>query len=759
MRREWLWSISTVILLESWALVIASFLLLIPWNLLQQAINNHNLSTIDYISLLIGTGSIIWAILIFLFVRSQKSKEICHQLEDSILIDLANFDNLQLCIERLREFGVYHLTEYRFIGNNLTSFLDYQDNTEEKIEEAPITLKNLRNRSNRPYVVLIPKRFWARFKNEPEALSSVLVHEAAHLKNKDLDLFIVARDFILVAFSINLICFIVSLSASIYVDSSSFEFITIQASLIGKIYQIFQIVPIILLYFTQKKLELWREALADREAVRICGERALNKAEELLRNLDLIRNRPFRNQARNSLILSPYWVLLSGFVGTIISSRFGVLYYLQRDIVTNIYFQNILILLSTSLLTIFLYTICFYILAVMSRNAIETKRSWLRVIGINSLLFILASSSSYFLLEIIPLFITSSFMPTGFDYIKRVDTNFSSLTHSIISSFITGSNIVILAIFGAWIAGVSRKLWLGLVPGICWVITSQLESKIFPFVMEGKLAILSTISLIAILIVRYRRHIYFGKISLKNSLFFVPLIVLLILGRMGYGDVGHRAASYSQAGLLKLKADETTEAVDYFQKATEYAPRHPQAWIDLAITLAKDDKLKEAAEAADKAIVAPFNYSWDEKLKSLVVAGNFRFQLRTSEDLEIAEKYYKEVEKMWRQNSRLSSEYISSALYNLACLYAIRDRNTLESTIYLAEASAINSQIANSAINNTDLSILDLRNQQPLSQQEINKLRELKVNMEVPILRKFVNQRQLSTETLLRFVKLLAQSK
>lgn len=395
----------------------------------------------------------------------------------------------------------------------------------------------------------------------------------------------------------------------------------------------------------------------------------------------------------------------------------------------------------------------------MSRNALERNLSFLRVIGLNSLLFILASSLSYFLLEIMPLFITSSFMPAGFDYIKRVDITFSSLTYSIISSFITGSNIILLASFGAWIAAVSRKLWLGLLPGICWVITSQLESQFFPFLMEGKLAISLTISLIALVIIRYRRYIFLRRISLKNCFFFIPLVVLLILGRMGYGDVGHRAASYSQAGLLKMQAEETSEAVHYLQKATVYAPRHPQAWIDLAIALVQDNKLKEAAKAADRAVVAPFNYSWDEKLKSLVLAGNLRLRLRTPEDLEIAEKYYREVEEMWRQNSRLSSEYISSALYNLARLYAIRDQNTLESTIYLVEASIINPQIPSSAINDTDLSILDLRNQQPLSQEEVNKLSDLKVNIEVPILRKLLNQGQLSTETLLRFIKLLAKSK
>lgn len=758
MKKTWIWSLSTVILFESWALAILSFLLLIPWNLLRQAINNQNISTINYINLLTGTGGIIWAILIYLFIQKRKSKKNLEGLEDSILINLDSFDNIQVGLSKLKEFEIHHLTEYRFIGRDLRKYLNYQDKTEEKIEEAPKTLRNPRKKSDKPYVVFIPKRFWARFKNEPEALSSVLIHEAAHLKNKDLDLFIVAQDFISIAFWVNLVLFFISLITSVYTDSTSFELVAIQASFIGKIYQIFQLAPIALLYFTQKQLEYWREALADREAIRICGVKALNKAEKLLNNPDLVKIRPSRHQAKNSFVLSPYWVFLSGFIGTIISSRSGILFYFQRELISNIYIQNILTLLSICLLIICLYIICFYILAVISRNALERKDSLLYVIGRNSLIFIIASSFSYFLLEIIPLFITSSFMPEGYDYIKRVDTTFGYLSYSIISSFITGSNIVLIAIFGAWIAAVSKKLWLGLLPGICWAFSSQLESQLFPFLMEGKLAILLTISLISILIISHRRHIHFRNISFKSYLLFIPLIVLLIAGRMGYGDVGHRAASYSQAGILKMQAGETSKAIYYLQKATEYAPKHPQGWMDSAIALMQDNKLEEAIEAADKAITTPFNYSWDKKLQSLVLAGNLRLQSRTPEDLEIAEKYYKQVEDMWRQNSRLSSEYISSALYNLACLYAIRDRDSLQSTLYLVEASAINSQNATAAIKDADLSILNLGNQRLISEEEMMKFRNIQ-EVSAPILRMSVERGELSEGILLRLIAYLGQSR
>lgn len=755
MKNRWLWSLSTTVILISLMLSVLSITILFPWSILFNFIKNpQGISRINYLQLFFGGGIVIWSTLIFAFLHFWQLNRNENYLEGTLLINLQEYANLSICVDRLRRFGVYELTEYRLDGTNP----NIRDEPERLISETPQVLSTLKKKGRKPYVVIIPPSFWARFKNYPEALSAVLVHESAHFQNRDIALLFSVSRFILIVFSLALIYLGIALYSSILSDSPSFSIPAILASLIGKNYLVIAVTLFPILYLMRGKLEDWREALADREAIRICGEGALSEAKKLFRNPSL--KRPSRNAVQRALRLTPSWVFLIGFITYATSSRAaGVLAYLQGEIISSESAVNFVIsILAVPIYFLSFYLCYFYVLAVLSRQAIEEKHSAVATLARNAIFLVLASSLGYLFLEVLPLALPSLFMPEGYDYIKRVDVNFSFFSHAILSSLISDSNLVLLASFGAWLAASLRKFWIGILPGLCWAIFSSLESRLIPYLMEGKLAILSTSIVMATLLVLNRRSISLRIVSGINYLLFVPLVLLVIAGRMGYGDVGHLAACYSQAGFLKMRAGEISQAIYFYEKATEDAPRQPQAWMDLAIALRQDNRLREAAEVADRAVVAPFNFHWDEKLSSLALAGNFRLELRESGDLEIARRYYKQAEQMWLQNSRLSREQVSSVLYNLACLYAIRDQNTLEATVYLVKASAINPKMASYAITDPDLSILNLSNQKPLSHEEIEKLENLSVEISSPILRKLVQQGELSEAILLRFVVFIANS-
>jgi hypothetical protein len=183
---------------------------------------------------------------------------------------------------------------------------------------------------------------------------------------------------------------------------------------------------------------------------------------------------------------------------------------------------------------------------------------------------------------------------------------------------------------------------------------------------------------------------------------------------------------------------------------------HQGIWMDLSRVLAKDNRWRKAAKVADRAVSAPFNFHWSEKFQTLSRAGSLRLNLRDSNDLNIAVKYFSEAEQMWRNNSRLDKNEVSSVLYNIACLHALKDKNSTESAIYLLEASALQPNIAKQALGDSDLSILRLAEQELPSNQE--KQFFSNIDISVDHIRTLLQKQELSINVLLRYLSFLAKS-
>jgi len=738
MRKKWLWSISTIVIIFSFCLAILSISIVFPWGLIGKFLDDYqSLDLVGYIQLLSGSGAVIWALISFSFLDFRKRRKSERILQNSDPLFLENYPNLKLCMQRLSEFGGHEEIEYRLVKS---------------ASDAPEALRTIKKNNRTRNVIIVPTRFWNKFTDHPEALSAVLVHETAHFNNGDIALLFSTRRFILVAFWICFFCSSISLVSSIYADSPSFELIAIWASIIGKSYLWNVIFLLLLLYLLQKKIEGWREALADQEAIKICGEEALRDAEKLLEgkhSSGFNFQRSDRRQVERALVLTPYWIIFLGFTISEIQSRFIAPFaYLREFWGIESIALNILFEVS---FTFLLYLGYFYVLAVVCRHAIQNGKNFVDTFIRNATFLVVGSSLAWLVIEVIPLSLASTLMPEGYDNISRVDNLSSFITFSLLSSAISSSGYLILAGFGAWISASRHRLFIGILPGLAWALLSKIEMYFIPSLFEGWLAIIVTALTVIALVFYNRNHMSLCVASLKSYLSFFPILLLVFAGYMGYGDTGHLAVCASYSGVSKIESGNVNEAIPYYEDATRYAPRHPKVWMELSRALARSNRLREAVQASDKAVNAPFNFHWSEKFQTLALAGALRLKLREPGDLEIAAKYFLEAEQMWRDNSRLSHDEVSIVLYNIACIYALKDKDAIESVIYLLEASKLQPSIAKQSFTDPDLSILKLAEQEAPSNQDVQLFKYLD-NVSAEHLRTLVQRKELSANTLLSFM-------
>ncbi|MFO1433023.1 MAG: M48 family metalloprotease [Candidatus Competibacteraceae bacterium] len=724
-------SISTVLLIFSGGLAVVSLLNIFPWGIIQFIPNR--LSLLQGIELIIGGGALFWLLLLSWFYKNYTYWRNSKKLMESNSLK----DQVIPFIPYLQKFKGLKQIDFRIL----------------KEDSAKIILKNpifsiIRHKGHLQKVVIFPFHLWNRFSKHPNALAAVLVHETAHAENKDMQRLLGMQHLLIIAAGLTGICLFLTVIQSIFTDitSSNWEWAALQASLVGKNYLFFSLVFITLTVLLVQSLESWREALADEEAIKICGENALREAEELLR---IEEDNEQKYLQRYVYSLTSREIILLGFlVNTIADYGIGQLAYLQRFIVKSIAYQEFYAILTEFLLSVLMYLGFYIVLVVIGQDPYAKNTSLLKRLGKNAWLLVLGAVLGHLLLQIVPLLVTSIAMPENYDYVLRHDAK--PLLLAGIAGAITGSAAAaLLAVVGAWLGVCAQRRWLGILPGVVWSTFAIGESRWIPGLFEGGLAIWVTAMMCLLLIFSQRANLGW-KILQGSTGWLALLIILSLFHGLGYGDINYFAVSSSKA-CQKTEAANSQAALQYCQRAARRSSLHPNGWMQLARLLATQNQLQEAVEAAERAIEAPYNSAWESKFEALTLAGDLRLQLRTEKDLQLAEQHYRHAEQLWRQNSRLSRDKVATLLYNYGCLKIIRNEDRLVALTYLIEALALKRELASAIKADEDLKALWSLSQSPLHRSDIEQLLKLSP-VSAPALQEIAQQQQIDEHGMLWFL-------
>lgn len=658
------WNLSTVIII---LIVIAIFslnILLVPWGYFSKEKN-----TIEWITLIVGTGSLLWTTLLYKFFLYKENNKIKIRLRSTKKYSFNQAQDTQRVIQLLQEKGINQEDiEYRIDGA-----VNLKDNPNRKIETSPMTLKEKRNK-----IILIPGFFFARYRKYPKEFASILTHEIAHFQNKDIEIINKVSIFL---YSIIIIFFLsmsIRIIASIYVDlqADPNQIIeAIQASIIGKNYLIFQAIFIFVLLLIHKELKIWREALADNEAIKYFGKETLSQAVKLLNSKQDI-TRASKIHLKNINILSPIWIFISGIIIALFTSRVsGTMNYL----LTTSGKTNLLDLADTTN-DLLVYSGFFYILATFFKNISSKESRFSELLFASSLLLIMGNYFAFLLLESLPIITTSTLMPEGYDYIYR----YNPLTTLISSTQIIFENatIILVALISLFIGHSQQKIYIGYLLGFTLFLCLLIERFYFPHILEGWLSISI---FIPIFLFTYKNNHHY-TLSIKSSIFIFFIILFAALNYFGFSNINHLSKVQIQLGNQALKDNNISKAIKHYRKTLEIAPHNLDTTIYLMQLLTQNQQINDAINISKKAenTIKYFEPSWNKLYQYYITAGNLRLYRSQAKDLKKAKELYQEATYMYQNNSRLEISYSKELFYNLVCLES-KNKNYLTSSAYLLE--------------------------------------------------------------------------
>lgn len=595
--------------------------------------------------------------------------------------------------------------------------------------------------------VLIPATFLARFRNYPHAFYTVLVHEIFHVINRDsLLLFEIGR-FIRAVFIVYVLNLLFSFYSSMSNDGLSLA--AIVATVVGKVYHLSLLALAISLLLIRGLLHDWREALADRFTIEKVGQENYDLANSLLTTGANNRTiKPGIKKLQKSLTLTPFWVATTGFlIGLIADNLGGLIHYLSSISPGTSILQGI----ATVSADIISQTLFFTVLLVLAKND-ENGKS-ISVIIRNSVFLLIGKGVSYVLIGAIPLSITSWLMPVGYDYIVRVDP-----WQNLLISFCQGlfnADLVLPTILTIILIN-SNRVYLGSFCILLFHLLYFLELKYFIELCSGLAvfiiaAILCTIGLV----------IQIGKEFLPSAKPQVSLWVLLFSGvnlvnLLGYGDLNIVGNSLNKTGLHYLDKSNFSAAEKSFKAGCAFSKLDPIFPYNVCISQAQQNKMNEALQSIDCAVNCAGLYQWEQKFKILSFGGALRLNQRSRDDLKVARSYLVQAENLWRNNSRLPKEDVSVTLYNLSCVYAISEEDSINAAIYLIEAMFLHKDVfalAKNAASDGDLKILSLNNPQNYDQHIFKKLEKKIQHLDAVDLRLKINSGEVSYKELIALIE------
>lgn len=750
-------SASTVLLLASVGLLLASTVNLFPWGLFVQlwSAESEKLATPELVLFWLKIAALFVGALIFCALTYQQRQRSEEERRQSSLVELAQVEALAPFLAKLRALPGFAQTEFRLLGNP-----ERAPDSGGPLNDTPRAMRASSAGGKPPNLVLIPPKFWQRFQAYPEALAAVLTHELAHIGNWDIALLFDCQRALSIYVGVAVFSFVSSVVSSVLTDADAFSGDALLAALVGKNYLFVVCASLALTIFVVRRMHVWREALADAHALRIFGAAALRTAERLLADSDPDLPMPTAHlhapDHKRAYILTPPELLLLGCVTVAtVNYLLAPLPFLaslaQPDGVAQVLLLNAALIIMRAG-TFILY---FFALAAVFREAFAGALTAGRAIWLMMLLA-LGALLSQLLLQTLPLIVTSVGMPARFDFIERVYPG-PALLSAIFGSSSFAANWLLFAGATAFLYILSGQIFRGLVPGAVWILFAAIECHVVPTWLEGWLAVLLT----AVSLIVMALPVLPALLTRLHAL--PPTLVLLVffsaINWLGYGDIGHLASCSSQAGIRHEEANRHDKAIASVERAVGRSQPHPEAFLQLARLLMKDQAaLSRAARTAEQALAAPYLQSWSTRFTALGLAGELRLSLHTPEDLAIARKYFADAEAMWRQNSRIPALGVAQALYNQACVLALLEPGSPSAAAHLLESltvadvasPAASSRLAKLALQDSDLASLDL-NHQSYPQVETRRLISSGMSS-AQQLEQAVQDGRLSTREVIRFV-------
>lgn len=558
--------------------------------------------------------------------------------------------------------------------------------------------------------VLIPAAYLRRFAAHPQAWQAVLTHELAHFANHDIRLLYVGARLLRAVAWTGWTGVGLSMVASLLADAPPLSLAAVQASLAGKAYLFSALLLLLGAGYALGRLQAWREALADSTAANVSGEEALVEARLLASGeagkIHPSAVEPTAEERALAYVLTPFDLTVFSFLVTVIANTVASpLAYLANFGSLSEDGRTMLQACGAIVLNLVGFVSFFYALKVQA-GAPRSLSS--RTVMTLLALMVGGSVAAQWLTQAAPLIVSSVGMPDGFDYVFRHDPWPLTLS-MVLAGGITAAFWVLFSVAGLWLQSRSHRTRAALLPGMVWYAGGPLEAMAFPRLALGWLTVGLSLAAFVLAWRAGRGPALAPQVRslLKGCL---PLSPLLALGWIGWGDVGHLAASASQAGTACLKSDQVEEALPLLRLAAHLSPGDTAGASQLAAVLAQQPGHQDEAVAwSERALQNPLLHSWNERFAILALAGDIRLQRRGAGDIPAALRHYEAAVALHRANSRLESSQVAGMLYNYACAVCVQGGATERAAMSpLLEAVLMDYKYAEAALADPDLQTLRL---------------------------------------------------
>ena len=657
----------------------------------------------------VGSGALGWSTLLWAVARTWRLHLASSKLAGTWALPVHE-ENLVAAAKFLGE-GALHDVEVRIRGT-----VEGLNDSGLTIQSTPEAIPTLNGGA-----IILPALFWIRLRSHTRALAAVLAHEVAHLRNRDVILLTDLRRFMLgvaaVSFITATLSFAVSVRADLGGGSANEWRLALQAAVAGKNFLIVSIALLSVVWLLMRRLEYWREALADYEAIRIIGEEGLQRAEQLVAGsaerspLDVHGQRPRRLDAARALTLTAREAVLLGFIAAAVAEySSGPLSYLGKFIFVGHPSANALLAAAAFAHSAILSTLVFIASRTYAVDASWRGQPILSPVIRACIWLLMGTVVCRLLSQALPASLTALLMPQGFDAPSIHDPQ-RLFVAGIAGGAIANADTILMG--GASsvlsVTGLSRPL--ALLPTLAWCILSAAEAHYFPALAQGAIAPIVTSALwLVFLPWPWRAHSRLGSVSPTLAL----IVGLSLAGFLGLAEDSHLGDCATSAGAQRLSAGNASGAVEPLRHATFLLRFQAKGWHLLALALAQSSAhLPEAVNAAENAVRAPYSSDWQVMLDSSALAGALRLKIGTPADLVLAEEHFLEAVRLWHKNSRLNKAIAAGAFYSLACVKVRRGSDLADASVDLIEAITLQPSLSLEALADPNLSPLDLL-EQPL---------------------------------------------
>jgi len=606
--------------------------------------------------------------------------------------------------------------------------------------------------------VVFPALFWRRLSSHSEPLKAVLAHEVAHFKHRDIVLMYAARDVAMVALVVLGVSILLSLITSVRADIArdGFELAALQASLVGRSFLVVCLFATIAAVPLLRRIEVWREALADRYAEDVCGARALELASAIVeaRSIDgrEAQGRPTHEHRAKSLSLTLRYVFITALLLSVLAG-----YLVANFLSANAALKGMGPLGSIPVpeVTVLIYALLAIgapLLLLLPTFFEQGTRIELRPAAVRGLVFCVGWTIGWLLSQTMPLFLASVAMPEGYDYVYKHYPGRLALAETV-GTLSSSASAALLAIVTGALAARAGRLWLAAIPPCVWVAASAYEQTSLTGAM-GAFAIVMTLTAIGLLAALSRA----APVRIAGAT--VPMVTLLALALVswsGFGEMNHVTHTLAAGAQVSKSKGDTAESVELYRKAAAYSRFHAKPHAELAQALFDVKDSPGAIAAFERAAAAPYAHAWLEVFLAKVNAAELLLASRTSADLDRANQYLREAERMWRANSRLPERSVASMLYNLACVARLRGAPPEFSLARLLESVNLDRTLIGHALDDEDLHSLRLSAAAEPEDGALKLiLRQRPLN--APKVEKLVHDKQITVQQLTAIVAALGRS-